>query len=245
MVVITREGQWAGPGLLRVSSARMRVADLKGQAVDAETSGHIGYLIATYGFLAIGIIIALESMGLPLPGESALVLAALYAAHHGNSIAAVVASAAAGAMLGDNVGYWIGREFGYRLLRRYGSHIGLSPDKLKLGQYLFLRYGSMVVFFGRFIAVLRVLAAILAGANRMHWRRFLLANAAGAILWASLVGFGTYFFGRAVMHVTGPVGIALAAVALAVIVGALLFVRAHEAELQAEAERALPGPLQP
>ena len=164
-------------------------------------------------------------------------LAALYAAHHGHSITTVVASAAAGAMLGDNVGYWIGREFGYRLLRRYGSRIGLSPNKVKLGQYLFLRHGSTVVFFGRFVAVLRALAAVLAGVNRMDWRRFLVANAAGAILWASAVGFGTYFFGRAVMHVTRPVGIALAALALAVIVGALLFVRAHLAELEAEAER--------
>ena len=209
------------------------------------SSGHIAQLIASYGFLAIGVIIALESMGLPLPGESVLVLASLYAAHHGQSITAVVASAAVGAMLGDNVGYWIGREFGYRLLRRYGSRVGLSPNKIKLGQYLFVRYGSAVVFFGRFVAVLRVLAAVLAGVNRMDWRRFLLANAAGAILWASAVGFGTYAFGRAVMHVTGPVGIALAAAALAVIVAALLFVRAHEAELEAEAERALPGPLRP
>lgn len=209
------------------------------------SSGHIAHLIASYGFLAIGVIIALESTGLPLPGESVLVLAALYAAQHGQSISAVVASAAIGAMLGDNVGYWIGREFGYRLLRRYGSRIGLAPNKIKLGQYLFLRHGGKVVFFGRFVAVLRVLAAILAGVNRMDWRRFLLANAAGAILWASVVGFGTYFFGKAVMHVTRPVGIALAVVALAVIVGALLFVRAHEAELEAEAERSLPGPLRP
>lgn len=209
------------------------------------SSGHIAHLIATYGFLAIGVIIALESMGLPLPGETVLALAALYAAHHGHSVTAVVVSAAIGAMLGDNVGYWIGREFGYRLLRRYGAHIGLSPNKIKLGQYLFLRHGSTVVFFGRFVAVLRVLAAVLAGVNRMDWRRFLLANAAGAILWASAVGFGTYFFGRAVMHVTRPVGIALAAVALAIILGALHFVRAHEAELEPEAERALPGPLKP
>ena len=221
------------------------LADLKGQAVEWGSSGHIAHLIATYGLLAIGVIIALESMGFPLPGESVLVLAALYSAHHGHSITAVVASAAVGAMLGDNVGYWIGREFGYRLLRRYGSRIGLSPNKIKIGQYLFLRHGRMVVFFGRFVAVLRVLAAVLAGINRMDWRQFLLANAAGAILWASVIGFGTYFFGRAVMHVTRPVGIALAAVALAVIVGALLFVRAHEAELEAEAERALPGPLRP
>ena len=154
---------------------------LKGQAVEWGSSGHIAHLLATYGFLAIGVIIALESVGLPLPGESVLVFAALYAAHNEHSIMAVVASAAVGAILGDNVGYWIGREFGYRLLRRYGSRVGLSPTKIKLGQYLFLRHGSTVVFFGRFVAVLRVLAAVLAGINRMDWRRFLIANAAGAM----------------------------------------------------------------
>jgi membrane protein DedA with SNARE-associated domain len=210
--------------------------------VDWGSSGHIEHLIATYGYLAIGVIIALESMGLPLPGESVLALAALYAARHGHSITAVVVSAAAGAILGDNAGYWIGREFGYRLLRRYGSRFGLSPGKIKLGQYLFLRHGSKVVFFGRFVAVLRVLAAVLAGVNRMDWRHFLLANAAGAIVWASTVGFGAYFLGRAVMHVTRPLGIALGVVGLAFIVGVLVFVRAHEAELEAEAQRALPAP---
>ena len=214
--------------------------------MDWGSSSHIVHLIATYGLLAIAVIIALESMGLPLPGESVLALAALYAAHHNQSIVAVVAvvaSAVTGAIVGDNVGYWIGREFGYRLLRSYGSRIGLSPGKIKLGQYLFLRHGVKVVFLGRFVAVLRVLAAVLAGVNRMDWRRFLLANAAGAVLWASVVGFGAYFFGRAVTHVTGPVGIALAVVGLAAIVAAVIFVRAHEAELEAEAERALPGPL--
>jgi len=211
--------------------------------MDWGSSSHIVHLIATYGLLAIAVIIALESMGLPLPGESVLALAALYAAHHNQSIVAVVASAVTGAIVGDNVGYWIGREFGYRLLRRYGSRIGLSPGKIKLGQYLFLRHGVKVVFLGRFVAVLRVPAAVLAGVNRMDWRRFLLANAAGAVLWASVVGFGAYFFGRAVTHVTGPVGIALAVVGLAAIVAAVLFVRAHEAELEVEAERALPGPL--
>jgi membrane protein DedA with SNARE-associated domain len=193
------------------------------------SSSHIAHLIATYGLLAIAVIIALESMGLPLPGEGVLVLAAL--------------SAAAGAVVGDNLGYWVGRELGYRLLRRYGSRFGLSSSKIKLGQYLFLRHGAKVVFFGRFVAVLRVLAAVLAGVNRMDWRRFLLANTAGAILWASIVGFGAYCFGRAVTHVTGPVGVALVVVGLSAIIGAALFVRAHEAELEAEAERALPGPL--
>ena len=170
---------------------------------------YLTHLIATYGYVAIGVIIGLESMGLPLPGESALVLAALFASRHDHNIVGVVAAAATGAILGDNVGYWVGREFGYRLLLRYGGYIGLTAGKIKLGQYLFLRHGGKVVFFGRFVAILRILAAFLAGVNRMEWRRFLLANAAGAILWASAVGFGAYAFGKAVLEVTQALGIAL------------------------------------
>jgi membrane protein DedA with SNARE-associated domain len=203
------------------------------------------HLVAQYGYLAVGAIVALESMGLPLPGESVLVLAVLYAERHGHSVTAVVASAAAGAMLGDNIGYWIGRDFGYRLLLRYGSRFGLSSSKIKLGQYLFLRHGGKVVFLGRFVAVLRALAAVLAGINRMDWRRFLLANAAGAVLWASVVGLGAFWLGRVVRDVTGPLGIVLLVAAVAALIGAVLFVRAHEVELEAEAERALPGPLRP
>jgi membrane protein DedA with SNARE-associated domain len=213
--------------------------------MDWVSSDHMAHLIATYGYFAIGAIIALESMGLPLPGESVLALSALYAAHHNHSIVGVVVSAVVGAVLGDNVGYWIGREFGYRLLLRYGGHVGLTASKIKLGQYLFLRHGGKVVFFGRFVAILRMLAAVLAGVNRMDWGRFLLANTAGAILWASGVGFGAYIFGRAVTHVTGPLSIALVLVGLAIIVVGLRFVRAHEAELEARAERAFPGPLPP
>ena len=206
---------------------------------------YLTHLIATYGYVAIGIIIGLESMGLPLPGESALVLAALYASRHDHNIAGVVAAAAAGAIVGDNIGYWVGREFGYRLLLRYGGYIGLAPSKIKLGQYLFLRHGGKVVFFGRFVAVLRILAAFLAGVNRMEWSRFLLANAAGGILWASLVGLGAYTFGRTVLQVTGPFGLALVAVTLALIAAGVVFLRSHEAELEARAEQALPGPLRP
>jgi membrane protein DedA with SNARE-associated domain len=213
--------------------------------MDGPSAEHLTHLIANYGYVAIGCIIALESMGLPLPGESALVAAALYASQHDQNIAAVVAAAATGAIVGDNVGYWIGREFGYRLLLRYGAAIGLSTSKIKLGQYLFMRHGGKVVFFGRFVAVLRVLAALLAGVNRMDWRRFLLANAAGAILWACVVGFAAYAFGRAVLDVRGPVGIGLIAIGVALIIAAVWVVRSHEAEFEARAEAALPGPLRP
>jgi membrane protein DedA with SNARE-associated domain len=206
---------------------------------------HLTHLIAAYGYVAIALIIGLESMGLPLPGESALVLAALYASRHDQNISGVVAAAATGAILGDNIGYWVSREFGYRLLLRYGGAIGLSVSKIKLGQYLFLRHGGKVVFFGRFVAVLRVLAAFLAGVNRMDWGRFLLANSAGGILWTSVVCFGAYALGRAVPKATGPLGIGLVFAGVAVVVEVLLFVRSHEAELEARAEQALPGPLRP
>ena len=136
-------------------------------------------LISTYGYLAVGVIVGLESMGLPLPGETVLVVASLYASRqHGLSIEGIIAAAAVGGIVGDNVAYLVGREFGYRLLLRYGRFIGLSDARIKLGQYLFKRHGGKVVFFGRFIAILRILAAFLAGVNRMDWRPFLLANAA-------------------------------------------------------------------
>jgi len=121
----------------------------------------------------------------------------------------VIAAAALGAILGDNVGYWLGREFGYPLLLRYGRHVGLTETRIKLGQYLFLRHGGKVVFFGRFIAVLRVLAAFLAGVNRMEWRSFLIANAAGGVLWSLVYGVGAYLFGSALFHAARPVTITL------------------------------------
>jgi membrane protein DedA with SNARE-associated domain len=203
------------------------------------------HLIATYGYVAVAAIIALESMGVPVPGETVLVIASLIASRHHLNIGGVIAAAAAGAMAGDNIGYWVGREFGYRLLLRYGSYLGLTTRRIKLGQYLFMRHGGKVVFFGRFVAVLRVLAAFLAGMNRMDWRTFLYANAAGAVVWSCTVGIAAYTLGRAVLHVTGPLGISLLALAALTLVGGVLFLRRHEAELEEKAEKALPGPLRP
>ena len=207
---------------------------------------HLHQLILTYGYVAVAGMVAVESMGLPVPGETILILSAIYAAtHHDLNIWGVITFAAAGAILGDNVGYWLGRTFGYALLLRYGRYIGLSDARIKLGRYLFLRLGTKVVFFGRFIAVLRVLAAFLAGVNRMEWRRFLLANASGGIVWATVYGLGAYTFGTALSHLHGPIGIGLLTIAAILIVLALRYVRSHEAELERQAELALPGPLKP
>ena len=200
-------------------------------------------LIANYGCWAVAFFVGLEGMGIPLPGETVLILASAYAGTHNGNIAAVIASAAGGAIVGDNLGYFLGRELGSRALQRYGLHIGLTESRIKIGQYLFMRHGSKVVFFGRFVALLRFLAAFLAGANRMFWRRFAVANAAGGIVWATVVGMAAYSFGKEIHRVQGPFGIAIAALAVAAAAWALVYLHHNEAHMQAEAEKAFPGPL--
>ncbi len=144
------------------------------------THGDIPRLLSTYGYGAVAGITALESAGLPLPGETTLVAAAIVAGTtHTLNIWIVVAAAAGGAIIGDNVGFLIGRRIGYWLLTRYGRYLRISDTHIKVGQYLFIRHGGKVVFFGRFVALLRALAALLAGTNQMTWPRFLAFNAAG------------------------------------------------------------------
>ncbi len=203
-------------------------------------------LISTYGYWMVAGLVGLESMGVPVPGETTVIAAAILAGTaHDLRIGLVIAAAALGAIVGDNIGYAIGRLLGYRLLLRYGRYLGLSERRIKLGLYLFLRHGGKIVFIGRFVAILRALAALLAGANRMPWRRFLLANAAGGIVWAAAYGFGAYYVGKEVERLAKPVAIGLGASAAVAILAAALFLRRHEPLLEAEAERALPGPLVP
>ena len=203
-------------------------------------------MISTYGCWAVAVIVTLESMGVPLPGETTVIAVAVNAAQTGQThIATVIAAAAAGAILGDNIGYWIGREFGYPLVLRYGHLIRLTEPRIKLGQYLFLRYGGRIVFLGRFVAEIRTFGALLAGINRMDWRLFLTANAAGGITWATLYGLGGYLVGEQLHRLLGPVGIFLFVAVIVAAVAMFLFLRRNERRLQAEAERALPGPLRP
>lgn len=204
----------------------------------------MSHLLATYGYWAVLLFVAIESTGIPFPGETMLLVAAIYAGtHHGFHIPLVIAAASAGAILGDNLGFLIGREGGYRLLRRHGHLVHLDERKLKLGIYLFRRHGGKVVFFGRFVAVLRAWAAFLAGTSRMPWDRFLLYNAAGGILWATLYGVGGYVLGDNIHRLTGPVGIASVALATLAIGASFVALRRNQSRLEDEAERALPGPL--
>ncbi len=208
------------------------------------TSSSLMHLLQSYGYIAVLVFVAIESTGIPFPGETILIIAAVYAGttHH-LSIPFVIASAALGAILGDNLGFWVGREGGYRLLRRYGHYVHLDERKLKLGQYLFQKHGNKVVFFGRFIAVLRAWSAFLAGTNRMRWPSFLLFNALGGIVWATIYGLGGYFLGDRVHQITGPVGIVAIVLAAIILIAFFIFMRRNEKRLEDEAERALPGPL--
>jgi membrane protein DedA with SNARE-associated domain len=201
-------------------------------------------IASDYGYWAVAIVVGLESMGIPCPGETVLVAAATYAGATGNlDIATVILAAAAAAIVGDSAGYFIGRKIGLPLLQRHGPRIHLTEPRLKVGQYLFLKHGGTVVFFGRFIAVLRTYAALLAGANRMPWPRFLFFNAAGGMVWAAVFGVGGYSFGTLIERYAGPTGIVLLILAVLAAITGVIFTKRHEQMLIARAERVLPGPL--
>ena len=201
-------------------------------------SDTVTQVIAGYGYYAVFLVIMLESAGVPMPGETVLVSAAIYAGtKHGLDIRLVVLAAAAAAILGDNVGFWVGRRYGQAVLTRYGPKVGLDERKQALGRYLFRRYGGSIVFFGRFVALLRTYAALLAGANDLRPLVFMLWNAAGGIVWACLFGFGGFLLGKGLERIAGPVG--WVALGLAVIGGFMLwrFYKANEERLLEAAER--------
>jgi membrane protein DedA with SNARE-associated domain len=194
---------------------------------------HIQPLVAQHGYWVVFVIIMLESAGVPLPGETALILASIYAgATRELALSLVISCAAAGAILGDNIGFWIGRRWGARFLLRYGKFIHLPRKRLKLGQYLFARHGAKIVFFGRFVAFLRVLAALLAGVNKYHWPQFLFFNAAGGIIWALVVGIGAYVFGESIHRVSGPLGVIALGGVVAGVIAFMYVVRREERKME-------------
>src|SRR5579863_9778559 len=204
----------------------------------------IAHLIHSYGLLVVAGVVGLEGVGFPVPGETALIIASVIAgSKHELNIVAVILVAAGASIVGRVIGYAIGRNFGYWLLLKYGGYVGITEARIKLGQYLFLRHGGAIIIIAQFIPVLRTLAGILAGANRMPQARFMLANACGAVIWATFFGVAAYSLGRQVEKLAGSAVFFICVATVIVIVIAANFVRGHEAQLAAEAERALPGPL--
>jgi len=201
----------------------------------------INHLVQSYGYYAVFALIALESTGIPLPGESALITAALYAGttHHLNVVVLAVVAASA-AVTGDNAGYWIGRTGGLRLAERYGRYVRLDRVKLNVGRYLFTRHGVKVVFFGRFVAVLRTFAAFFAGVGKMPWPAFLAANTAGGLVWAGFYTFGAYALGNAATSVGSTITIIGYGVASAATIASILMVRRSLRRLEQRAGDAFP-----
>lgn len=181
-------------------------------------------------------IIMLESMGLPLPGEAMLIGMAVYAGtSHNLTLLSVILVASVAAIIGDNIGFLLGRVIGTRLLQNYGKYIFIDSTRLQIGEYLFLRHGGKIVFFGRFIALLRALAAFLAGANHMPWRTFLLMNALGGVTWASLFGSAAYFFGDKLFSLDSELRLAILCSTILFFICSYYFFRHHEKELAKKA----------
>jgi membrane protein DedA with SNARE-associated domain len=204
--------------------------------LDGDTVQH---LIAHYGYAAIFLVVMMESTGIPMPGETILIsAAALAGTKHALDIRGVIAAAAAGgAIVGDNIGFWVGREFGEPLLEKWGYLVGLDARKRLLGRYLFARHGGSIVFFGRFVALLRAFAAVLAGANNLAPWRFFVFNALGGIVWATVFGLGGYLLGAGIHRIAGPVGWAMLIVALAAALVFWRYFKHHEEALLLEVER--------
>jgi membrane protein DedA with SNARE-associated domain len=164
-------------------------------------------LLISYGLVLLFALIAAESAGVPLPGETALIAAAILAERGHYSIVWVIVVAATAAIIGDNIGYWIGRTGGRALLERWGPVRRYAERALPPGERFFAKHGGKTVFIGRFVAVLRVTAAWLAGITHMSWWRFFLWNAAGGIVWATGVSLLAFYFGKAAADAVATYGV--------------------------------------
>lgn len=176
-------------------------------------------LLHSYGYYFIFLLVGVESLGVPLPGETALISGAAYAASGHLSIALVITAAAAGAIAGDNVGYWIGHTGGHALIRRYGRLLHVDDAKMNRLHGYFERHGAKTVFFGRFIALLRTWAALFAGAGDMPYKRFLLYNALGGIAWTVGYGMLGFLFGKNLPHLEKILGRATWLLAVLAVLG--------------------------
>lgn len=225
--------------LLQTKACRLAI---RADVMEWLSTPALQHVCEAYGLYAVFCFIMLESMGIPMPGETILILTGIYAGSTGRiEIVQLIGTATLAAVLGDNVGYLVGRSVGQRWLHKYGGYLRLDERRLKVGEYLFLKHGEKIVFFGRFVAFLRAFAALLAGVNRMSWPRFLTMNALGGLCWAILVGGSAYLFGDRIERVSATLGDVLVLGGLALVGAAALYFRRYEAVLEELAERSCHG----
>ncbi len=190
------------------------------------------------GYFLVTLLVGLESMGIPVPGEAAMVGAAIYAATTGQmSIAGVIAAAAFGAVVGGMAGYGIGRHWGPGLLATYGPRVGLTAQRQKVGRYLFARHGNKIMCLGRFFSIARTFCAVLAGVNLMPARPFLLWNLIGGVAWPTAHCLIAYGFGSAAGPLSTMAWVALALIAIIWILLAIRVAGRHETYLSDLADR--------
>jgi membrane protein DedA with SNARE-associated domain len=177
----------------------------------------VTHFFTHHGLPLLGVVVALESFGIPLPGETSLIAFGVLASQGHYSVWWVIVAAAIGAIVGDNLGYWlIGRLGGRALFRRWRWLHRYADRVLPRAEALMARHGGKTVFFGRFVSILRYTVAWIAGLSRMEWWRFLFWNAAGGIAWATAVGLLAYYGGKAAADAIQRYGLyAAAAIALA------------------------------
>lgn len=189
---------------------------------------NVEHLVRNAGYPLLFLIVMCESGGLPVPGETGLITAAVLASQGNLKIVPVIALAAAGAIVGDNIGYLIGRKGGRWLLQRPGIFHRQRLEVLATGEPFFERHGPKAVFFGRFLLGLRVWASWLAGATRMHWRSFVIWNGLGGITWATAIGLIAYSLGHSASNAIQAFGLyGLVAVLLAIVSGVVMHRRSR------------------
>jgi membrane protein DedA with SNARE-associated domain len=213
---------------LLVVTAGLAIAAAAGIDVHVPVIGANVHVESWHAYLAVGLVIGIESMGVPLPGETTLFVAS-FAAHDGKlAIEWVIVAAALGAIIGDNIGYWIGHTGGRALLEREGPFYKRRMALLIHGDRFFDKHGPKAVFLGRWVALLRVTAAVLAGANRMEWRKFFLWNALGGVAWAVTIGLAGFYIGHAAEQVIKTAGVWAAVVVAAVVAALLIYLYIRE-----------------
>ena len=199
--------------------------------------------VATYGMWLVAAFIALETIGAPLPAEAALMAAAFLAARtHDFDIWSLIAAGIAAAILGNVAGFWLGRRFGPQLVLRHGARFGLTAQRIKIGQWLFVRYGGRFVFTARFLPFLRNMAAVLAGANSMPQPKFYLVSTIAGAAWVVCYGLGTYALSEVFMQIASPAAIVLAVAAASIVLAVPMFIVRYEQRLLAHIARGAPGP---
>ena len=198
--------------------------------------------LSQYGVVLLFIVVLFESTGLPLPGESLVMASGMLAGEGSLGLVAVLLAAFGGSVVGDNIGYFVGRRYGRRIVVRWGSKFGLGEERFAMVEERFENYGIAVVLIARFVIILRQLNGFVAGTMKMNWPVFLLYNSISAALWAGVYGGGAYFFGAAFgsffdSHATWPVFVVAGLVCVIGCVGTYKFLFNEDAARERQSGR--------